>query len=642
MKKIDAFLLAACLLLSGCGQGTVERKQETTGQIAEQTAETETVTEPGGEETETELEPMVTICTGIDSRIIEKDSSFEHMDWLDSYLDASEFSLIKMDCPEVYQMSPCLFREDESEGWTQDDWDLVRLLGQITTAAMGYGKIDYDNDGEKEYIYRLVENGMTATGYKVSGDGKEITGEYDLVDFFAQFYGEGKLLRQLWFSDFSYAWGVVSFCLIEDSPKNFTLNAFLVEGDSARVLEKRILNVRTMEVPEREAYSDKNIFASQSHIFDFIAEDSRAYDLTREELKNLRQNRDIKIADQETELPGELVEVLQNILTGMEKDEEISPDDLLEPYEAKDCKLDDDYALELLRDSDSDLMGVMDAYRTDLGGDGKEEIIMRSYYGGNGLAKSIKVWRESEDGAGRYVKEEIGGASNATLLFIDGNYYYVARTYSHYLASSIWRVYSFSEDGAVKADEFTIEPQGTGMSWTKLYENEKVESQILNGIQTYVESRKDEIEGDEILWGNAEQPLAYTSDCKAVDVDNDGEMESCFKERVHDTSSAGGPVWLHTVISKKHGNVLREIEFDLAKEFFPESIERYMWQLWFEEFDGKNYIFCMERLDGSLDAFLGVFLIQDQKLYPVMNYLLLDNKVCKYEKADPEFYINYK
>lgn len=65
------------------------------------------------------------------------------------------------------------------------------------------------------------------------------------------------------------------------------------------------------------------------------------------------------------------------------------------------------------------------------------------------------------------------------------------------------------------------------------------------------------------------------------------------------------------------------------------------WQLWFEEFEGKNYIFNVDRLSGSSDYFLTVQLIQDRKLYPVMNYLLLDRKVCKYEKADPEYYIDF-
>lgn len=80
----------------------------------------------------------------------------------------------------------------------------------------------------------------------------------------------------------------------------------------------------------------------------------------------------------------------------------------------------------------------------------------------------------------------------------------------------------------------------------------------------------------------------------------------------------------------------------IREEFFPEDIDHYTWQLWFEEFDGKIYTFRLEKLDGSLDCFLNVELIQDNKLYPVMNYFLLDNKVCRYEKADPELYTSYR
>lgn len=636
------------MLMSGCGQASIDREREALGQAEEKMPEMETETEKvpeigtekenmeteAAEETENQSEPTVTICTGIDSKIIEKDSSFAHIEWLDSYLDESAFSLIKMDCPAVYPMEPCLFREDESEGWTEDDWDLVRSLGQISNSSMGYGKIDYDNDGEEEYIYRAVENEMTAIEYTVSGDGKEITGEYDLVNFFARFYGEEKLLRQLWFKDVGDT--AVSLCLVENSPKSFTVSALLVEGDSARVLEKRKWDVRTIEVPEgeKEDYREKDLFASQSWILDFVGEDYRAYDLTREELKNLRQGREIKMAEQETGLPETLVDILQNLMIGWQRDEEISADDALEPYEAKDCRLEDDYVLDLLRDSDSFLEGVMDAYRADLDGDGKEEIIMRAEYGGNGRGKPIEILRQSEDAAGKYVREEIGWDSNAMLLLIDGNYYYVASIYSDFLASLVWEVFSFSEDKRVKVDEIAMEPQGTGMSWMKLYENDGIKPEILDRIQSYIESRKEEMEGEEILWGNAEQFSEYTTDCRAVDVDNDGEMETCYKERL--TLGIGPPGWLYTVISEKYGIALREIEFDLAEEFFKVNIERYMWQLWFEEFDGKNYIFCMEKLDGSLDAFLGVYLIQERKLYPVMNYLLLDKKVfrCGAKKDD--------
>lgn len=101
------------MMLSGCGQESKSREKET------------------------EPESMVMICTGIESEILERDDTFSHVDSLDAYLDASEFSLIKLDCPTVYRMSSCLYREDESEGWTEEDWDFVRPLGQSTTTALG-------------------------------------------------------------------------------------------------------------------------------------------------------------------------------------------------------------------------------------------------------------------------------------------------------------------------------------------------------------------------------------------------------------------------------------------------------------------------------------------------------------------------
>ena len=142
MKKVYAFLLAVCMLVSGCNTGNGNNEKETVGQVTEQTIETEMATEnvptETVEETETEAESMVTICTDIDSRIIEKDSSFEHMDRLNDYLDAREFTLIEQDCQIMYEKPRCLFKEDEAEGWTEEDWDLVRPLEQISTSSMGY------------------------------------------------------------------------------------------------------------------------------------------------------------------------------------------------------------------------------------------------------------------------------------------------------------------------------------------------------------------------------------------------------------------------------------------------------------------------------------------------------------------------
>lgn len=634
MKRVYVFLLTVILTLSGCGQGTVDREQGAMGQAAEQIVETETETQP---------EPMVTICTGIDSEILERDDAFEDMDRWGLYSGVSEeFALIKLDCPAVYQMEPCLYRRSKAWGWTQEDWDLVRPLGQPTTTAMGYGKIDYNNDGKKEYIYRSVKNGMTAIGYEVSEDGKSITGEYDLLQIFAPFYGEEKIPLQLWFRDTGDV--VVSYCLLENTETSFTVYAFLVEGDSVSVLEKSMLSVRTKEVPESQIYSEENIFASQSGLRDFVVDDFEAYNLSREELQNLRRDRKIQTIGQETGLPGELAEGLQDILIRKQMGEDVSIGDCLESYETKNCRMDEDLVLEMLEASMSwaELVSAEDAYMADLDGDGKKEIILCGYYGGNGLNFSVEIWRESEEGTGKFIREELGGGRYARLFLIDGAYYYVAGAYSHSLASRVWQVFSFSGGQMVKFGEFAVESRGKEMTWTKFYENENIKPRILESIQAYIEDRKSEIEGEGILQGKSETPMQSVPDGTFADLDNDGETESCFRQIVQNISSAGGPDMLIYDILKKRGPFKKEIEYVFEEEFFPEDIDHYTWQLWFEEFDGKIYTFRLEKLDGSLDCFLNVELIQDNKLYPVMNYFLLDNKVCRYEKADPELYTSYR
>jgi len=658
MKRVSAFLLAACIMLSGCGQGNKSREKETTGEAAEQITEIETESETKEEteeapaeagETETRPEPTVTICTGIESEILERDETFSQIDLLDTYLDAREFSLIKLNCPTVYQMPPYLYEADEAEEWTEEDWDLVRPLEQITTTAMGYGKIDYNNDGKKEYIYRTVENGMAAAGYEVSEDGKSIIGEYNLLDIFPQPYDEENIPLQLWFRQIGDS--VVSFSLLENTETTFTVYAFLVAGDSVSVLEKRRLYVKTKEVPESEAYSDENIYASQSQLWDVAADDITACNLSREEIKSLRQDRDIKIQEQETGLPGELVEALQNLLIKEAKDEESSIDDCLESYQAKSCELDEDYVLELLENSEpfEELKSAKDAYMADLDGDGKEEIILCGNRGGNSPYWPIEIWSENENGTGKFARVEVGYGRRARLFFIDGKYYYVAGIYDYDFASTVWRVYSFSEGKTVRLDEITMKSQEREMMWTKLYENEDMDSGILESIQAYVRSRKSEIEGDEVLRGEAEEPYLdsgcdflleafflsdYASDCSLVDVDNDGERECCYKRITHNGSSAGGPDWLWWGILKKRGPYVKELESDFMEEFYTENVDYYTWQLWFEEFDGKNYIFQLERLDGSLDSVLTVQLIQNNKLYPVFKFFLLDDKVCTCEKIE--------
>lgn len=341
----------------------------------------------------------------------------------------------------------------------------------------------------------------------VSEDGKSITGEYDLLQIFAPFYGEEKIPLQLWFRDTGDV--VVSYCLLENTETTFTVYAFLVEGDSVSVLEKSMLSVRTKEVPESQIYSEENIFASQSGLRDFVVDDFEAYNLSREELQSLRRDRKIQTIGQETGLPGELAEGLQDILIRKQMGEDVSIGDCLESYEAKYCRMDEDLVLEMLEASMSwaELVSAEDAYMADLDGEGKKEIILCGYYGGNGLDFSIEIWRESEEGTGKFIREELGGGRYARLFLIDGAYYYVAGAYSHSLASRVWQVFSFSGGQMVKFGEFAVESRGKEMTWTKFYENENVKPRILESIQAYIEDRKSEIEGEGILQGKAETPM---------------------------------------------------------------------------------------------------------------------------------------
>lgn len=669
MKKAYVFLSLAVLLLSGCGQGISESGAETTGYSTEQATEIETETESEAvaeteqvavevtEEPESEAEPNVTICTGIESRIVRKDKKFSQIESLDEYLNGKESALVKLYYLDKHSIQGRLYQGDEAREWTEEDWDLVRPLEQVTAGDMGYGKIDYNNDGRTEYFYRDAEGrSLEATGYKVSEDGHEITESYNLLENYQEEFAEGSDPLQLWFLDMGGT--VVSFSLVKNTGNVFRIYGFLTEGDTVSVLEERVLETETKQVPESQADMEENLNAKKP--WDFTGEDPTAYELSWEELKSLRKERDVKKATQETGLPGELAELLQDILIKRlsEKSfmEEVTVDDYLEPYKAKSCEVDEEGAKKFLGESMPEyLHSISGAYVADLEGDGKEELIMCTYYGGTIGLENIEIWEQKDGGTGVSMRESYTyWYSYPGLLFLGGHYYYVAEFMNHYSGEyEGFLVFSFPGDGTVSLDKVTIESQGEGMIWKNLYENESLDSESLDSVRSYIESKKSEIESGEVLKGKAEIPYESSgydfavetfnlwgdaSDCTVVDFDNDGEMECCSKKRV---SSDHWATQLAVAILKKQGAYVRELEFSFPGYSFSDYIYCNYWQLWFEEFEGENYIFCVDRLSGSSDYLLTVQVIRDRKLYPVMNYLLLDRKVCKYEKADPEYYIDF-
>ena len=54
-------------------------------------------------------------------------------------------------------------------------------------------------------------------------------------------------------------------------------------------------------------------------------------------------------------------------------------------------------------------------------------------------------------------------------------------------------------------------------------------------------------------------------------------------------------------------------------------------QLWFEEFDGKIYTFDLKRVGSTSDYIMEISLIENKKIIPVYQYLLIAEKKFSYQ-----------
>lgn len=128
-------------------------------------SETETSVSDTPESTK-ENDPIL-IYTGIQTTITEHDAGYAYYDELKNYLNERQFTLIRIAHKEKTE----LFEGHESLEWDADDWDLVSPLNHISSSDCGYGKIDYNNDGKMEIIYRAINTfrQITATVYLIRG-----------------------------------------------------------------------------------------------------------------------------------------------------------------------------------------------------------------------------------------------------------------------------------------------------------------------------------------------------------------------------------------------------------------------------------------------------------------------------------------
>lgn len=96
---------------------------------------------------------------------------------------------------------------------------------------------------------------------------------------------------------------------------------------------------------------------------------------------------------------------------------------------------------------------------------------------------------------------------------------------------------------------------------------------------------------------------------RAADVDNDGEAEY-FRTYYYYPSSYHQDLYLVCAMYGWREEGFGEILFDeIIEDLSP--YRGLLWQLWFEEFDGKTYLFTVEGLPNSQNCLLRVRLIED-------------------------------
>lgn len=125
------------------------------------------------------------VYTGIQTEITEQKIYYPLYSELDDYLDKKQFALLKIAHGITYKLFEGRESLDNVEDW---DWKLVRHLGKKTGCDCGYGRIDYNNDGKEEIIYRNIdsEGQMTATVYVTDSWESRIKSGSCLLDIFKE------------------------------------------------------------------------------------------------------------------------------------------------------------------------------------------------------------------------------------------------------------------------------------------------------------------------------------------------------------------------------------------------------------------------------------------------------------------------
>ena len=328
---------------------------------------TEAVEENGGE---TAVEEPVLIYTGIQTVVTEYNAKYPHYTELANYLDEKQFTLMRIAHKETTE----LFEGCEALEWNAEDWDLVNPLGNISAYDCGYGKIDYNNDGKKEIIYRAIDTDkrITATGYQTDDASEQIVTEYDLVHVFQNTDPQESTLQQLWFEQIGE--DIVTFRLLrKNDSEEFVIHSDLVatnDGEAAYShLETRNLTMTTKLADTIEQANRQDIF--HSRILNLSTGEGEVFQaLRREQLIAFQEERSIDFALRTTILPEGLLNLLKDVLAGTQRYNNAWNMEALSAYEDQTHQVTPEQVRSYLGDEFSYYYGweenILSAYLVDL------------------------------------------------------------------------------------------------------------------------------------------------------------------------------------------------------------------------------------------------------------------------------------
>lgn len=636
----------------------------------------ETVTDSSSETADSE---PILIYTGIQSTVTEHDADYPYYPELKKYLDDKQFSLMRI----AHQNQSELYEGDEALEWDSQDWDLVQPPDQITYYDCGYGKIDLDNDGTMEILYRAIDDTkeLSATLYQTDDTAGQITAESDLLDTFHDALPQDSIIQQLWFKQIGEK--IVTFRLLQlHGSEEFILYSDLVTSDGETTacsrLETRRLTVTTAFADTAGQARELDIF--QERVLNLAEGEGEAFQaLRRKQLIQYQENRLIHPAPETSVLPEGLCDLLKEVLAGTHRYTYTWDMEALSAYEAAANLLTEEQVKTYLGEVFTDYYAwelITCAYLADMDKDGREELALYCDSGGTAGFTDMDIWQLPEDGEPKLLLTAPMQRGYAKMLEYDNIYYFVARHYNFYTGETNgFYIAAADADNTLQLYSLNLENKEDKKQWIETYRNAEMDPHLEQALTDYIDTIRRDVEVKtvsnddyQLIDGNAEIPYAeagvtfpldafscdqYDEQCsRIVDLDNDGSVE-CIRKSIWYPSSLNSVLGLTIALYKEFDSYVHPTwlyfpcftSLDRA-DYYPHSLgtvvddtemfETTSVQLWFQAFDQKVYTFYMKRIGQSSDYLLEVSLIEDEQLQPLLQYLLIAEKEYTFKCPDAQ------